>query len=246
MSAEPLHAGGALPRIMVVDDVPMFVELETLFLSRHGEVSNARSGEEALALMAEWPADVAVIDLHLPDMGGDQLLVNLREASGNPDLPVVLVSNGAPEEHALAVRAGATDVISKPLCRTELVSAVSRMLVPGGPRGLPRIPVDRPVRFRSESHWQQGTIRNLSRGGIFLESEVVSEAGTELSLEFDLNDPDTSFSTTAKAVWSQPGSHAGMGLRFLDLDGETLRRLDGYVHERYRPSLVEGWQGAPS
>lgn len=248
MSAEPTVRVDPVrrPRILVVDDVPMFLELESLFLSRHGTVVCARSGEEALLQMEEQPADVAVVDLHLPDIAGDALCGDLRRVAGDPRLPVVLVSNGRPEEHARAVRAGATDVISKPLSRNELVGAVARMLVPGGPRGLPRVPLDIPVEIRAPEQSIEGRLCNLSRGGAFVAADWFPPEGTEVALSFELGDTRTRLETTGTTVWRQLRTDRGtpgIGVRFLDLDGSAMRQLDGWVHERYQPRADEGWQG---
>lgn len=250
MSVETLRASAAkdTPRILIVDDVPMFLELESMFLSQQGEVTNARTGAQALESMAAQPADVAVVDFHLPDTTGDVLCGELRRVAGDPNLPVVLVSNGSSAEHALAVRAGATDVIQKPLSQRELVGAVSRMLVPGGPRGLPRIPVDAPAVLHTPDHPVQGRVRNLSRGGVFIESDWFPPTGTEMGLEFSLPEEPETVAATATTVWRQLRADrgpTGIGLRFLELEGASMRALDGYVHERYQPGSSQAWTGAP-
>ena len=255
MSADPVAGKGGrqpsppdeIPRILVVDDVPMFVELETAFLARCGSIQSARSGREALEVIDATPIDVAVVDFRLPDTTGDVLCRELRERAGDPTLPVVLVSNGDPEEHARAVRAGASDVISKPLSRTALVGAVSRMLVPGGPRGLPRIRVDTPAQLRGADREIEGQVVNLSRGGLFVRAEWFPAQGTELAVEFTLPDDDMPLTPTATTVWCQLPTDRGapgLGMRFLKLDGATLNALEGYVHERYSPGRGDAWAGA--
>lgn len=260
MSAEPVASGAAaaevaepenppveIPQILVVDDVPMFVELESMFLSSCGNIRTASCGSEALDALATRPIDVAVLDFCLPDTTGDALCRELRELAGDPALPVILVSNGDPEEHALAVRAGASDVISKPVSRTALVSAVSRMLVPGGPRGLPRIPCDTPAHLLGAEREIDGRVVNLSRGGLFVRAEWLPPQGAEFTVQFTLPEDDQPLAPTATAVWRQAGHDRGVpgfGMRFLELDGATLNTLDGYVHERYSPGAADAWAGA--
>lgn len=246
--AEPGTPPAEPAQILVVDDVPMFVELETMFLASCGNVRTASCGSEALDALATSSIDVAVLDFRLPDTRGDALCRELRKRAGDPALPVILVSSGDPEEHALAVRAGASDVISKPVSRTALVSAVSRMLVPGGPRGLPRIPCDTPAHLLGAEREIEGRVVNLSRGGLFVRSEWIPPKGVEFTVEFSLPDDDKKpLAPTATAVWRQPGDDRGapgFGLRFLELDGATLNTLDGYVHERYSPGAADAWAGA--
>ncbi|MAE97332.1 MAG: hypothetical protein CL910_21995 [Deltaproteobacteria bacterium] len=121
------------------------------------------------------------------------------------------------------------------------------MLVPGGPRGLPRIQVDVAAMLHTEERPVPGRLRNLSRGGVFIESEWFPPEGTELGLEFTLPEQDQPLAPTATTVWRQLRADrgaTGIGMRFLELDGSSLRSLDGYVHERYQPASSEAWTGA--
>ena len=61
------------PTILVVDDVPLFRELECLFLARCGRVITASTGREALALAARERPAVVVLDAHLPDVAGEEV-----------------------------------------------------------------------------------------------------------------------------------------------------------------------------
>lgn len=223
------------PSILIVDDVPMFRELESLFLTRYGAVRTAASAAEALGLACQQVPDVAVVDLHLPDLAGDALCRELHDLPGGEICHVIVVTAGAPEEHARAVRAGAADVIAKPLSRDVLVESVRRFVAtPGRPRGLPRVEVAAPVRIRAGDEERIATIRNLSRGGLFVESGFFPEEGSELSLDFHLPGRARRVAPTATPVWRRMrpnGGRAGLGLRFLALDGATSHDLDAFVRE---------------
>ncbi len=245
-TASAAREPAAQPEILIVDDIPMFLELESLFLARLGQVRMATSGAQALEQMHRSGANVAVVDLHLPDTTGAKLCQELRALAGDPAFPVILVTNGQAVEHGEAVRAGASDVISKPLSRRELLSAVSRMLAPGGPRGLPRIELTTPARIEGPSGRIEGVVRNLSRGGVFIESRWFPARDEELRLEFELPEHTDPLRPTAMTVWRQLrtdcGAH-GMGMRFVELDRETDRTLEGYVHERFpRPTRSAAWR----
>lgn len=224
------------PTILIVDDVPMFRELESLFLSRYGQVRTAGSAAEALAAAEAQVPDVAVLDLHLPDLDGDALCRALHALPGGSETLVILVTGGGPDEHVRAVRAGAADVIAKPLSREVLVESVRRFVAtPGRPRGLPRVDLAAPVRLKIGPDEKVATVRNVSRGGMFVESRFFPEEGSELGLEFALPDHPERLSSTATLVWRRlrpNGGRAGLGLRFLALDGATACTLDAFVHER--------------
>lgn len=222
------------PVVLVVDDLPMFRDLEMLFLARFGRVVPAASAGEALDFLARETPDVVVLDYRLPDGPAEDVMRALREAPATRETPIVVVTTGRAEDHERAIRAGAADVVPKPLSRTVLVESVRRFLRYPDVRGLPRVSVQAPVHIWNAQRDTWGVARNLSRGGMFLESDWLPPAETELHLAFHLGPQGLAFEPTAKLVWRRlrPMEGApGIGVRFLALDGAASRRLQSFVHE---------------
>jgi len=97
--------------------------------------------------------------------------------------------------------------------------------------------VDSEVRVRvsrsQSSAWC--TARDLSRGGIFIESHGKLPLNTEVNLDFRLPNHNASLRPSARVIWT--GRHPttgmpGMGLRFVSMDRKSTDRIDEYVHER--------------
>jgi uncharacterized protein (TIGR02266 family) len=222
-------------RILVVDDTPLFRDLESLFLSRTGRVITARNAEEGLAAARRERPDVAVIDLHMPGSGGDALCRTLKADPELSGIPVILVTRSdAAEDRAVAIRAGADDVLAKPLSRVTLIHAVNRFLRSPLLRGLARVRLDTAVRIRLPDEDAWGTARNLSRGGIYVELDHPISPQTEVELEFRLPDGSTPLAPTAQVVWNRPGAAGtptGLGLQFLALDGASAQRIEAFVYE---------------
>jgi len=221
-------------RLLVVDDSPIFLELESTFLSRIGRVTTARAAEEALEIAQRERPDVVIADLHMPKIPGDVLC---RDLKSDPDLartPVILVTgHNHAEDHERAVRAGADDVVHKPINRLQLIQAVNRFLKLAV-RGLVRVSLDADVCVDQEGQQVWGRARNVSRGGMFIESEITPDPSTELELDFKLPDSNRPISPTAQVVWRRParsGASSGIGVRFLKLDPEASRRIDDFVYE---------------
>jgi len=222
-------------RILVVDDSPVFLELEETFLSRVGHVITARRADEALELARRERPDVVVADLNMPTLGGDEFC---RQIKSSPDLartPVILVTGALHSgDHERAVRAGADDVVHKPINRLQLIEAVNRFLKLAV-RGLVRVPVDAEVRLAQSGHEAWGRARNVSRGGMYIESEVTPEPATELTLDFRLPVSGHPLAPTAQVVWRRAphgdAATGGMGVRFLKLDPETSKLIDDFVYE---------------
>ncbi len=222
-------------RILVVDDAPLFRDLESLFLARSGRVITARNAEEGLAALRRERPDVAVIDLHMPGTSGDALCRTIKADADLSGTPVILVAGpDAPEDHALAIRAGADDVLAKPLSRLTLIHAVNRFLRSPVVRGLARVDLETAVRIRLPDEDAWGTARNLSRGGIFVELEHAISPNTEVELEFRLPDTKAALAPTAQVVWHRPGAPGapmGLGLQFLALDGASAQQIEAFVYE---------------
>jgi two-component system response regulator HydG len=115
-------------RILVVDDeVGVRTALRDLLKSQGYEVDLAADGVAALERLAELPPDIVVTDLDMPRMGGMQLLEQLR--ARDRDLPVIVATSAAEVRSAVgAMRAGATDYLTKPVDFDELVLSVTRAL----------------------------------------------------------------------------------------------------------------------
>jgi uncharacterized protein (TIGR02266 family) len=225
--------------ILVVDDAPIFRELGSVFLRRYGRVVTAASGAEALETLQREQPDVVVLDFHLPDIDSEVLCRRIQALTPEGrSRAVVAISNRDSRDHERAIRAGAADVLSKPLSRISLVETVNRLVRFPEVRGMARVDHAATVRVLMEQREQWGTMRNLSRGGMYMEASWSAPPDSEMQLEFRLPEVGEPLSPTAKVVWSrrrQNGATAGMGVRFLALDAASARTLDSFVYERFVP-----------
>ena len=223
-------------KILIADDAPMFRELGSLFLARSGRVITANNGYEGLVMACRDHPNVVVADLDMPCMGGDELCRRIKADSDLAQTPVILVTaGGVAEDRARAVRAGADDVIAKPISRIALIQAVNRLLRSQPLRGLARVSLEAKVQIVRGQQARWGTVRNLSRGGIFVESDHAMPPATEVALEFLLPEVKCPLAPTAQVIWHRPrakGLPHGMGLQFLALDSTAAEAIDSFVYER--------------
>ena len=115
-------------RVLSVDDHPLFREgVGTIIncqadMSLAGTASNGREGIEAFRALRP---DVTLMDLRLPDLSGLELQRELDAM-----LPIIFVSgHGDIPMSVSAMKAGATDFLSKPVCDTALLRAIGQALV---------------------------------------------------------------------------------------------------------------------
>jgi DNA-binding NtrC family response regulator len=103
------------PLLFVIDDEPGMLGLVERVVRPTGyDVSLHTSAREALSRLATAPADVALVDLRMPEIGGLDVLRAIREA--RPQCQVILMTAHASVDTAIeAVKLGALDYLSKPL-----------------------------------------------------------------------------------------------------------------------------------
>ena len=102
------------PTILVVDDEEPILDIIGRFAEDAGfNVVTCASGADALEQLKHHRADVAAVDLRLPDVGGLEVLRAIRQA--DPDCQVILMSGDATIDSAVeAVKLGAVDYLTKP------------------------------------------------------------------------------------------------------------------------------------
>jgi DNA-binding NtrC family response regulator len=102
------------PKLLIVDDEPAILEMLGRFAEEADfEVVACAGGAEALAYLNHHRADVAAVDLRMPDVGGLEVLRAIRNV--DPDCQVILMSGEATIDSAVeAVKLGAIDYLTKP------------------------------------------------------------------------------------------------------------------------------------
>ena len=122
-----------MSRILVVDDEAGLAEALRRALARRGhEVRVAASGLDGVRRYREQAADLAIVDIHMPEMDWLELLVQFRTIA--PAMPVIVMSGGV-QTAGLdllgdARLLGAFATLAKPFSIDELLGAVSRALAP--------------------------------------------------------------------------------------------------------------------
>lgn len=122
--------------VLVVEDEPLLQQrlrgvLQTLGYTPDALVF-ATTLAEARACLAEQPMALALVDLHLPDGDGRELIAQLR--ADDPGLGILVVSAWSSEEAILgALRAGATGYVLKERDDVEVMLSIRSVLRGGAP-----------------------------------------------------------------------------------------------------------------
>jgi len=114
--------------ILIIDDEPnLRLVFRTTLESSGYRVAEASSGEEGLELLRKFPADLVLLDLWMPGLGGMEVLERLRAAE-NPVPVVIITAHGSIPDAVLAVKLGAIDFLSKPIRPEALRGVVGEVL----------------------------------------------------------------------------------------------------------------------
>lgn len=115
--------------VLVVDDDFMVARLHARFVELTDGfevVGVAANGQEALRLAAELDPDLVLLDVHLPDLGGLEVLARLREEGSRAGVVMVTAERDADTVRA-ALAGGAMQYVVKPFEQQDLVERLHRV-----------------------------------------------------------------------------------------------------------------------
>lgn len=116
-------------RILIVEDDGPLRDFIAEQLGTAHEVRTSTRGDEALALLREWPADAVVSDVAMPGLDGVALCRILKADPLTRNIPVVLLTaRGAREDQVEGLAAGADDYIVKPFDPEQLRLKVDNLM----------------------------------------------------------------------------------------------------------------------
>jgi len=121
-----------VPFVAVVDDEETVRKaLKRLLRAAGLDAEGYASGQEFLDGTSDRRPDCVVLDLHMPSMGGLQLLQRIRQMTKR--LPVVIITaHDEPETREQCLAAGASSYLCKPLDDRLLLNAISAALGKSG------------------------------------------------------------------------------------------------------------------
>ncbi len=117
-----------MPRILVIDDDPVILDLIAETLSTNGyEVATAPSGESGIRELESNSYDLVLSDLVMPDVDGMEVL-NHAAKSSPKTVYIIMTGYGTIKSSVEAIKGGAFDYISKPITSGELLVAIEKAL----------------------------------------------------------------------------------------------------------------------
>lgn len=135
----------AAEHLLLVDDSEAILRFEQAVLGGRYRLSLATHGLEALARLSQFKPDLVLLDLSMPKMDGDEVLMALKADPELKSIPVIIISSE--EERARKCLAlGAEAYLAKPLRADRLLKAVEEALQRASQRQLDKSVAMLPVR----------------------------------------------------------------------------------------------------
>jgi uncharacterized protein (TIGR02266 family) len=103
------------------------------------------------------------------------------------------------------------------------------------PRAFPRLELNVYVDYTGSEVLLFHKVRNISLGGICIQSASVEDVGTMVELVLNFPDLDASLAVQGEVVWANREAPMDMGIRYVDLDNErrdTLRKYLALLHDK--------------
>jgi signal transduction histidine kinase len=112
-------------KILIVDDEPLMCNSLQVLLKNSGfDARTSASGQEALHCFSKEGFDVVLLDMHMPEMGGLELMEHIRNRF--PETLCVVITGRASEDSIVeSLRKGAFDYLRKPFEHEELLKSVN-------------------------------------------------------------------------------------------------------------------------
>lgn len=231
-----------IPKILLVDDVKLLVELEKSFL-KHSSVRilTASDGEEALDIVRRERPDLVYMDLNMPKMDGKSCCAAIK---GDPELrntPVIMVTTaGSATDEERCREAGCDDYLTKPIDR-KLFLDKGRRFIPEVDRREPRVACIADVVIAGGESVGSVTSADISVGGLYVNSEIIPEIGRELRISLNLPGTLRRISAKGRIAWINCGEERkkdrlppGFGLEFTELDTDCLKEIRHYIEQQKR------------
>ncbi|MDD6810733.1 MAG: response regulator [Lachnospiraceae bacterium] len=115
--------------IMLVDDDEINCKAVTSMLQEEYNVSAVQSGQKALEQLKEYQPDLMLLDVHMPDMDGHDLIRILKNNEKYADIPVIFLTSDEDENTEVqGFSEGAIDFLRKPFRKDVATQRIQRIL----------------------------------------------------------------------------------------------------------------------
>lgn len=216
-------------RILIVDDEPnVRLVFRTTLEATGAEIALVEGGSAALDWLGTNVADLVLLDLQMPDLGGMAVLEQLR-AAGNGVPVIIVTAHGRVPDAVAAMKLGAIDFLAKPLTpdalRRAVLEVLDRVAPPIPPREASSVP---PSPF----------VEHLREAKLAINRRQFADAAVHLRQAIGLNPTSAEAHNLRGVLHESRGEHEASYQSYraalkADRDHEPARRNMQRYYERF-------------
>lgn len=115
--------------ILVIDDDKINLRMAKKILEEFFEVTCIESGKEALSYLGSHIPDLILLDIHMPEMDGFEVLKEIKNTPAIKDIPVIFLTADSDSDTELnSFKAGVMDFIRKPFIPDIMLERINRII----------------------------------------------------------------------------------------------------------------------
>lgn len=231
----------SVPKVLLVDDVNMFLELEKSFLKLSPvRIFTARDGVEALEVIKAERPDVVFMDLNMPRMTGVECCAAVKADPELKSVPIIMITtSGKEDDKEACTKAGCDGFLTKPVERKTFLETARKYLQTIERREL-RLACHFPVTLKLSGQVISGDCLDISEKGMYCAVPADMNLGVAVDLSFTLPDEEKSFvESRGRIVWVNIGSNRkkptlvdGFGVEFVAVPEKMMEAIRKYIEHR--------------
>lgn len=233
-------------RILLADDIELFLELERNFLRRDDlDLLIAKDARKALEMVRKYAPQIAFLGMKMPGMSGEECCRAIKEDPSLSGTTVALViASGQPDQVERCRAAGCDEILFKPINHDEFLAIVHRSL---------DLELRTGIRIKAQMRVYYGPAPqnllsefslDLSTGGLYVTTDFPLPVDETLTLRFTLPDHKGMVTCKARVAWVNPKKNPrkpdlppGMGIQFVELSLEEMKSIKRFLeHNELEPS----------
>ncbi len=219
-----------MKKLLVADSLETFIPDDTTVFNRDDIVIKyATTTEKILSMHRADRADIIIVDLDTPALGGDKLCYMIRKENELKTVSIIVVCDCNEDVTERCLSFGANAVLHKPLQPEELLGKIKDLL-DIRERKIVREIIKISVTVSSGGSYFFAVAKNLSASGLLFETDRVIPVGSKVSCSFVLQRQVVAQGEIARVsrITGRLGKSFEYGVRFRGLGKEARKEIEDY------------------
>ena len=232
-------------KILFIDEKQMTSDLEKAGYRKVGaQIIQATNVAQAKDLVRKEAVDVIVINYDYKEIDALGICEAFKRQDETSAIPLIFTSVQALPKRVAQRIPGPDLFIETPVPREYFIEQI-RNLLAEKIRGTERVEHEGSVAFDYQGKTYECAIQDISKSGLLVTTDLLVEPGTKVSLSFSLPGYKKPIKVEGEVVRhiaadSRRETKAGIGIRFDEFNGDSLKRLEKYIAKSQNddPKLV--------